>query len=112
MTKPVAVLIDERCASACELFAAAIAFDPTHVIVGCTPTAGAEGGVIPWVLRDNLDFQALVIGFQHPDGRIFREGVGVVPNVKVPNTPESLVIAPGVGVPLNVVERALHEALQ
>lgn len=94
-TKPVAVLIDDSCASACEIFAAAMAHNPANLIVGMTPTAGIEAGVEPWTLPGGLYFQAPVIGLYHPDGKVFLEGTGVTPNVKVPQTPENLVIAAG-----------------
>jgi C-terminal processing protease CtpA/Prc len=89
--KPVAVLIGPACASACEIFAAALAHDPQHLLVGRYPTAGVEAGVEPWTLPDNLTFQAPTLREQSPDGYVFVEGVGVVPNLKVPVTVASLV---------------------
>jgi C-terminal processing protease CtpA/Prc len=88
--KPVAVLIGPACASGCEVFAAALAHDPQHLLVGRYPTADVEAGVEPWTLPDNLTFQVPTLREQSPDGRLFVEGVGVVPNVKVPVTVESL----------------------
>jgi C-terminal processing protease CtpA/Prc len=91
--KPVAVIVNPGCASACEIFAAAMAHNPFNLIVGRTPTAGVEAGVLPWLLPDDLYFQAPVIAFKNADGTIFLEGVGVIPNVPVPNTPENLVLS-------------------
>jgi hypothetical protein len=50
-----------------------------------------------------------VVAFTHPDGSIFLEGVGVVPNVPVPNTPESLVVAPDIDFDLDFAESTLNE---
>src|SRR5260370_39215358 len=58
--------------------------------VGRYPPAGVEAGVEPWILPDNLTFQAPALREQSPDGHLFVEGAGVVPNVKVPVTVESL----------------------
>ncbi|HEU0116936.1 MAG TPA: S41 family peptidase, partial [Thermomicrobiales bacterium] len=57
-TKPVAVLIGSDCASACELFAAGMAHDPSHLIVGQSSTAGVEGGVFPWLMPGHIQFRA------------------------------------------------------
>ena len=89
-TAPVAVLVGPACFSACEIFAASMAHDPNHLIVGRYPTAGVEAGVEPWTLPDNAYFQAPTERLVTPDNQIFLEGVGVQPNVKVPVTVESL----------------------
>jgi C-terminal processing protease CtpA/Prc len=91
--KPVAVLVGPDCASACEIFSAAMAHDPKHLIVGRYPTAGVEAGVAPWTLPGNISFQAPIERIQYPDGKIFLEGVGVVPNVKVPLTVDTMTSA-------------------
>lgn len=87
---PVAVLIGPACYSACEIFSAAMAHDTNHLIVGRYPTAGVEASVEPWTLPDGLYFQAPTGRLVTPDDKIFLEGVGVLPNVKVPITAESL----------------------
>ena len=86
---PVAVLIDENCASACEDFAAAMAIDPNHLIVGQYATAGVMAGIYPWQLPDELYFQAPLLYFEDDDG-VWLEGVGVQPTVDVPVTVDSL----------------------
>lgn len=88
-TAPVAVLIDPSCASACEIFAAALARDTDHLIVGQYPTAGSEGAISPWLLPGGLYFQA-PLGLLKADGRVWLEGSGVAPTVKVPVTVASL----------------------
>lgn len=101
---PVAVLIDAGCASACEIFAAAMARDPAHLLVGQTPTAGVEAAIFPWNLPDDLYFQA-PLGLLRANGEIFVEGTGVPPTIDVPVTRESLTT--DVDVVLAAAERAL-----
>lgn len=86
---PVAVVTNDGCASACEIFSAAMAEDPDHLIVSYTPTAGIEAGVYSWNLPGDLYFQAPVTYFER-DGEVFVEGVGVPPTVDVPATAENL----------------------
>ena len=105
--RPVAVLIDASCASACEIFAAAMARDPAHLIVGRTPTAGVEAAVFPWVLPGGISFQAPLIALHDVEGSVFLEGVGVPPTVEVPNTPENLILAQGNDPELAAAEAAL-----
>ncbi len=88
--KPVAVLIDQGCASACEIFAAAVARDPAALLVGQYPTAGVEGAVYPWNLPGDLYFQA-PLGLYQVNGEIFIEGTGVPPTLDVPVTTENLI---------------------
>lgn len=87
--EPVAVLVDENCASACEDFAAAMAIDSDHLIVGQYATAGVMAGIYPWELPDELYFQAPLVYFEDDNG-VWLEGVGVQPTVDVPVTVESL----------------------
>ncbi len=106
---PVAVLVGPNCYSACEIFSAAVAHDPSHLIVGRYPTGGVEAGVEPWTLPDGLYFQAPVSQIRYPDGKIFLEGVGVVPNVKVPITVQSLLSTDDQELP--AAEKALDDLL-
>jgi C-terminal processing protease CtpA/Prc len=106
--KPVAVLIGSDCASACELFAAAMAHEPSHLIVGQSPTAGVEGGVVPWMMPGHIQFRAPQVGFEDASGKVFLEGSGVAPNVKAPTTTESLVLPPANDVVLQAAEQALR----
>jgi C-terminal processing protease CtpA/Prc len=109
--RPVAVLIDSNCASACEIFAAAMAHDPDHLIVGRTPTAGVEAAVFPWLLPGNISFQAPLIALHDADGNVFLEGSGVPPTVQVPNTPETLLLAADNDAVLAAAETALGERI-
>lgn len=90
---PVAVLTDLRCASACEIFSAAVAEDPEHLIVSFTSTAGIEAGIYLWYLSGGLPFQASYIRFEDEEGQIFLEGYGVTPNVRIPAEPETLILS-------------------
>jgi C-terminal processing protease CtpA/Prc len=102
--RPVAVLIDEGCASACEIFVAAMAEKSDHLIVGYTATAGIEASVHYWALPGGVGFQAS-IGRLVRDGEVFLEGRGVPPNVVVPATVENLLD------PADEVLRSAEEAL-
>jgi C-terminal processing protease CtpA/Prc len=105
---PVAVLVGPECASACELFAAALARNPNAAIVGSYPTFGIAAGLFgPWLLPDGVEFNAPVIQPRAPDGGIFIENVGVLPTIKVPVTAESL-LSDEDG-ELAAAERALRE---
>lgn len=86
---PVAVLVDDGCASACEIFAGAAALNPRVAIVGYTPSAGIEAGVAQWALPDDTYFQASVLGSFRGD-ELFIEGTGVPPTVVVPATRDTL----------------------
>jgi len=92
---PVAVLTDLSCASACEIFTAAFAEDPEHLIVSYTSTAGIEAGIYLWYLSGGLPFQASYIRFQNDAGQIFLEGYGVTPNVRIPSEPDTLIVGNG-----------------
>jgi C-terminal processing protease CtpA/Prc len=107
-SKPVAVLIGSDCASACELFAAAMAHDPSHLIVGQSATAGVEGGVFPWLMPGHIQFRAPLVGFQDADGGVFLEGKGVAPTVRAPTTTASLILPPADDVVLQAAEQALQ----
>jgi C-terminal processing protease CtpA/Prc len=107
---PVAVLTDLNCASACEIFTAAVANDPKHLIVSFTSTAGIEAGVYSWSLSGGLPFQASYIRLQNPDGSVFLEGYGVTPNVRIPSEPDTLVVGDG-DVELTYAEAAVVAVL-
>ncbi|MGC4108287.1 MAG: S41 family peptidase [Thermomicrobiales bacterium] len=86
---PVAVLVDDACASACEIFAGAMSLNPHVAIVGYTPSAGIEAGVAQWALPDDTYFQASVLGSFRGDA-LYIEGTGVAPTVVVPATRDNL----------------------
>src|SRR5258706_47471 len=85
-TKPVAVLIGPACYSACEIFSAAMAHDPNHLMVGRYPTAGVQARVGTWTLPDGLYFQAPLVRIVYSNGDIFLERKRGQTNIQVPVT--------------------------
>jgi C-terminal processing protease CtpA/Prc len=93
--RPLAVLVNDRCVSACELFAAALARDPATLVVGMEGTAGVVGGIYAWKLPGGLPFRAPLVAFEDEAGNILLEGTGVQPTVVVPRTAATLLLGPG-----------------
>ena len=89
--RPVGILTDITCASACEILTAAIAYDPDNLVISYTPTAGVEAGIYVWYLSGGLYFQSSYIRLENTDGGVFLEGYGVTPNVRIPAEPEFLI---------------------
>ena len=86
---PISVVIDSGCASTCEVVAAALRADLHAVLVGET-TAGSSGAPVEVTLP--VTHGAIAIptwDFMSADGRAI-EGEGVVPDVAVAGTAESL----------------------
>jgi C-terminal processing protease CtpA/Prc len=80
------VLVDQACASACELEAYGFSQVPGMLVVGETPTAGVEAEVArgQFEMPEGMSLQIPTGRFVLPDGSIFLEGVGVEPDVVVP----------------------------
>lgn len=80
------LLVDEACASACELEAYGFSQVPGMVVVGHTPTAGVEAEVArgQFKLPEDMTLQIPTGRFVLPDGSIFLEGKGVEPDERVP----------------------------
>lgn len=114
--KPFAVLIGPECASACEIFAAALAQNPKAIIVGQYPTFGITGGLYgPWKLPEGVKFNApVLLPTPGPNARLvgkdFLEGVGLAPTVRVPVTVENLLS--DVDAVLAAAEAALKDAVE
>lgn len=89
---PIAVLVSPYCVSACEGFAYALAQQERSIIVGHYPTAGAFGEVArgQYELPDDLSMQFPTGRPVSPLGEIVIEGIGVVPDILVPVTEESV----------------------
>lgn len=91
---PVAVLVDEMTGSAGEVFAYAMHTNQRALIVGYTPTGGFAGEV-----SDGQYEMPGGLSIQIPTGRpvdpgtgmVLIEGVGVLPDVRVPLTLDSLI---------------------
>ena len=87
------LLVDQYCASACELEAYGFSQVPGVVVMGQHPTAGMEAEVArgEFVLPGDITLVIPTGRFVKDDGSILLEGTGVVPQVTVPITVDSLV---------------------
>lgn len=90
------LMVDQACASACELEAYGFSQVPVMTIVGQYPSAGIEAEVArgQFLLPDDMSLQVPTGRFTLPDGSLFLEGTGVQPTVRIPITRE-LVLAEG-----------------
>jgi C-terminal processing protease CtpA/Prc len=87
---PVAVMVGPACASACEFFSYNMTINDRAIIVGQYPSDGAGGSVEQFVMPEGLTVQMTIGRAVDADGDIHLEGKGVVPDVKVPVTAETL----------------------
>lgn len=89
---PIAVLVSSDCGSACEGFAYALQQEGRSIVVGYTPTAGAFGsvGAGQVSLPDGISLQFPTDRPENEDGTLVIEGTGVVPDITVPVTENSL----------------------
>jgi len=86
----VAVIISPDCASACEFFAYDLTLQDRAVIVGHYPTAGLGGGIEEFNMPEDVSIRFTSQRAVDAEGNIHIEGKGVVPDVRVPVTEESL----------------------
>jgi C-terminal processing protease CtpA/Prc len=89
---PIAVLVSPDCVSACEGFAYALHQNQRSTVVGNYPTAGAFGevGLGQYKLPDNFSMQFPTGRSVTPNGEVVIEGKGVIPDVTVPVTLDSV----------------------
>ncbi len=89
--KPLAVLVSPYCVSACEGFAESLTHRDNTIVVGHYPSAGAYGevGRGQYDLPADLSMQFPTGRSETPEGELYIEGVGVVPDITVPVTEES-----------------------
>jgi C-terminal processing protease CtpA/Prc len=89
---PIAVLVSSDCVSACEGFAYALQQNQRSIVVGNYPSSGAYGevGLGQYKLPDNLSMQFPTGRSVTPDGQVVIEGKGVVPDITVPVTLDSV----------------------
>lgn len=86
----VVILVGPSCASACEFFSYNFTITDRGTIIGHYPTAGLGGSVDEVAMPEDETFrftQGRAVG---PDGEIHIEGIGVVPDLRVPLTEETL----------------------
>jgi C-terminal processing protease CtpA/Prc len=109
---PVAVMVGPACASACEFFSYNMTINDRAIIVGQYPSEGAGGSVEQFLMPENMIVQLTIGRAVDAKGNIHLEGKGVVPDVKVPVTAETLQRqANGEDVVLEAAENALSQPL-
>lgn len=107
---PVVVMVGPNCASACEFFSYNMTVNDRAMIVGQYPTEGAGGSVEDFTMPENITVQLTIGRAVDAEGNIHLEGKGVVPDVHVPVTLETLQqSANGVDVVLAAAEKVISE---
>ena len=86
----IVVLVGPDCASACEFFSFDLTLDDRATVVGMYPTAGLGGSVDDVAMPADETFRFTQGRAVDPDGNIHIEGIGVVPDIVVPVTEETL----------------------
>lgn len=87
--RPVAVLMDERCFSSCDIFVGAIRLAPGVTLIG-TPSAGGSGRSREFVLPNSrLTVVLSTMASFQPSGQLY-DGIGVPPTIVVERTIEGL----------------------
>jgi C-terminal processing protease CtpA/Prc len=86
----VVVLVGPNCASACEFFSYDMTIADRATIVGQYPSQGLGGGVQQFYMPENVTVQITVARIVDTEGNIHIEGQGVIPDVRVPVTIETL----------------------
>ncbi|MEZ4594153.1 MAG: S41 family peptidase [Chloroflexota bacterium] len=84
------VLVGPDCASACEFFSYDLTLQDRATIIGMYPTAGLGGSVDDVAMPADETFRFTQGRAVDPDGNIHIEGIGVVPDIVVPLTEETL----------------------
>ena len=107
---PVVVMVGANCASACEFFSYNMTVNDRAAIVGQYPSEGAGGSVEDFTMPENITVQITIGRAVDADGNIHLEGKGVVPDVRVPVTAETLQkMANGEDVVLAAAEKVISE---
>ncbi|MAU00281.1 MAG: peptidase S41 [Anaerolineaceae bacterium] len=86
----VVVLVGPDCASACEFFSYDMMLQDRATIVGIYPTAGLGGSVDDVAMPADETFRFTQGRAVDAEGNIHIEGIGVVPDIVVPLTEETL----------------------
>lgn len=86
----IVVLVGPDCASACEFFSYDMTLQDRATIIGIYPTAGLGGSVDDVAMPADETFRFTQGRAVDPDGNIHIEGIGVVPDIVVPLTEETL----------------------
>lgn len=88
-TNQLIVLVDERCFSACEDFVMPLKFSGRATLIGRS-TTGSSGQPYLYDFGNGMSFRISTKRQCFPDGSTF-EGVGIVPDIEVPITIDSVV---------------------
>lgn len=106
--RDIILLVDQFCYSACELDSYALSQVPGITIIGEYPTAGVEAETARgnFDLPEGISFGVPTGRFVLEDGSVLLEGVGVVPDINLPVTFESVLSLEDV-----VLQRAIQEIL-
>ena len=86
----VVVIVGPQCASACEFFSYDMTLQDRATIVGHYPTAGLGGSIDQVAMPEDESFTFTQGRAVNAEGEIHIEGIGVVPDVVVPVTEETL----------------------
>ncbi len=86
----IVVLVGPACASACEFFSYNLTIDNRATIVGQYPTAGLGGSVTELRMPEGEQIRYTAGRAVDADGEIHIEGIGVVPDILVPVTEDTL----------------------
>lgn len=106
----VVVMVGPACASACEFFAYNMTINDRATIVGFYPSDGAGGSVEQFIMPEDITVQMTIGRAVDAEGNIHLEGKGVVPDVKVPVTFETLQrVANGEDVVLETAEKVVSQ---
>ena len=84
------VLIGPSCASACEFFSYDLTLQDRATVIGHYPSTGAGGSIEQFFMPEDETVQFSVGRNVDADGAILIEGTGIIPDVRVPVTEETL----------------------
>ena len=87
---PVVLLVGPNCRSACEFFSYDMTINSRATVIGQYPTAGLGGAIRQFFMPGGIFVQYTAGRAVDGDGRIHIEGQGIVPDIVVPVTSESL----------------------
>ncbi len=108
----VVVMVGPSCASACEFFSYNMTINDRAIVVGQYPSEGAGGSVEGFYMPEGIYTQMTIGRAMDADGNIHLEGKGVVPDLRVPVTAETLLQQfNGEDVVLAFAERAISQPL-
>ncbi|MGD2163055.1 MAG: S41 family peptidase [Anaerolineales bacterium] len=86
----VAVLVGPDCFSACEFFSYAMTIQDRATIVGHYPTGGLGGSVEDFLMPEDNSVRFTIGRAVNPEGEIHIEGKGIIPDIDVPVSEETL----------------------